>query len=272
MAKRAPSAKKKRPLSGRRIVVTRARSQAAVFTRTLETLGADPIEFPTIEIAPPASYEGMDDAINKLDTYDWIIFTSVNGVDFFSSRLKRLERALPGEIRSAAIGPETAKAVKGLGLAPELVPEEYRAESILDKLRPEEMRGRRVLVPRAAEARDVLIRTLQLWRAQVDVVEAYRTVMATSDPAPLRKMLLDGEVDMVTFTSSSTVRNFKRFFAEDDLKQLMSRTAVASIGPVTQGTAEEIGLRGDVVAEEYTIEGLTEAIVEYFKKATGKRH
>lgn len=253
-----------RPLSGRRVVVTRARPQAAAFTRALEALGAAVIEFPTIEIAPPESYDGMDAAIAKLDSYDWIIFTSVNGVDYFAGRLAHLRRKLNGAIRAAAIGPETAKAVQSLGVAPEVVPEEYRAEAILGKLRPETMRGQKVLVPRAAEARDVLIRTLREWGAEVDVVEAYRTVAATSDPAPLRAMLLRGEVDAVTFTSSSTVKNFQAIFDGDDLKRLLARSAVACIGPITQSTAEEIGMRIDIVAGEYTIAGLTQAIVEYF--------
>src|SRR4051794_36159265 len=200
------------PLSGRRIVVTRARAQAGVFTRALEELGAAAVEFATIEIVPPASYAPLDEAIGKLETYDWIVFTSVNGVDFFSARLKHLSRALNGRLRAAAIGPETAKAVEAFGLKPEVVPDEYRAEAILGKLRPEEMRGRKVLVPRAAEARDVLIRTLREWGAEVDVIEAYRTVVTTDDPAPLRARLLSGEIDMATFTSSSTVRNFKSIF------------------------------------------------------------
>jgi uroporphyrinogen III methyltransferase/synthase len=170
-----------------------------------------------------------------------------------------------GDIRAAAIGPETAKAVEALGIVPEVVPEEFRAEAILQKLPAEAMRGQRVLVPRAAEARDVLIRTLREWGAEVDVVEAYRTVAPASDPAPLRAMLLRGDVDAVTFTSSSTVKNFKTIFAGDDLRHLLARSAVACIGPITQATAEEIGMRVDIVAEEYTIAGLTQAIAEYFR-------
>jgi uroporphyrinogen III methyltransferase/synthase len=254
-----------RPLSGKRIVVTRARPQAAAFTRALEAVGAAVIEFPTIEIAPPESYDGLDAAIAKLERYQWIIFTSVNGVDHFAGRLAHLRRTLSGAIRAAAIGPETAKAVESLGVAPEVVPEEYRAEAILGKLRPETMRGQKVLVPRAAEARDVLIRTLRDWGAEVDVVEAYRTVAPTSDPAPLRARLLRGEVDAVTFTSSSTVKNFQAIFAGDDLKRLLARSAVACIGPITQSTAEEVGMRVDMVAEDYTIAGLTHAIMKYFR-------
>lgn len=262
----------KSPLSRRRIVVTRARAQASAFTKALETLGAEAIEFPTIEIAPPESYRGLDNAISNIESYDWIIFTSVNGVEFFSARLKRLKHALNGKLRAAAIGPETAKAVEALGLRPEVVPEEYRAEAILGKLRAEEMRGRRILVPRAAEARDVLIRTLRDWSAEVDAVEAYRTVAPTIDPAPLRARFNAGEIDMVTFTSSSTVKNFGAILSAADLPRLLARTAVACIGPITEGTAKGLGMRVDVLAQDYTIAGLTDAIVEYFKKARGNRH
>lgn len=263
----APASSSKAPaLAGRRIVVTRAKPQAAAFTRALEAHGATVVEFPTIDIAPPASYRALDEAIGRLDAYDWIIFTSVNGVDFFSTRLRELGRSLKGGMRAAAIGPETAKAAESLGLRPEVVPEEYRAEGILEKLRPEEMRGKNVLVPRAAEARDVLIRTLRQWGATVDVVEAYRTVAPSADAAPLRAMLLSGEIDMITFTSSSTVKNFKAIFAVDDLSRLLAHTFVACIGPITRDTAQDIGMRVDIVAAEYTIGGLTHAIVKYFEK------
>ncbi len=259
-----PRVSSSQALSGRRIVVTRARAQAGAFTRALEALGAEAIEFPTIEIAPPESYRALDDAISSIAGYDWIVFTSVNGVDYFSARLKHLKRDLNGKLRAAAIGPETAKAAEALGLRPEVVPEEYRAEAILGKLKPEEMRGRKVLVPRAAEARDVLIRTLREWGADVDVVEAYRTIAPTADPAPLRARLLSGEIDMVTFTSSSTVKNFSAIFGAADLSRLLARTAVACIGPITQQTAKELGMRVDVVAKDYTIAGLTDAIVQSF--------
>ena len=258
------STKSKLPLSGQRIVVTRARAQAGAFARALGALGAEAIEFPTIEIAPPQSYRDLDNAISSIESYDWIIFTSVNGVDFFSARLKSRNRTLNGKLRAAAIGPETAKAAEALGLRPEVVPEEYRAEAILGKLRPEEMRGRRVLVPRAAEARDVLIRTLRDWGAQVDVVEAYRTVAPTIDPAPLRARFNAGEIAMVTFTSSSTVRNFSAIFGAADLPRLLAQTAVACIGPITQETATELRMRVDVVAKDYTIPGLTDAIARYY--------
>ncbi|HEY3302108.1 MAG TPA: uroporphyrinogen-III synthase [Candidatus Binatia bacterium] len=261
-----------RPLSGRRIVVTRARSQASSFVEALKRLGAEAIEFPTIEIVPPASYEALDRAIQNLQQYDWIIFTSVNGVSCFSDRLAHLKIHASGlgKIRAAAIGPETAKALESLGVRPRVVPEEFRAEAILEMLRPEEMRGRKVLIPRAAEARDVLIQTLRQWGAQVDVVEAYRTIVPKNASNWMRALLLGGKADMVTFTSSSTVKNFVALLGADDVKGLLSATAIACIGPITQATAEELGVRVDAIAAEYTIPGLTRAIVEYFANAKGK--
>jgi len=260
-----------RPLAGRRIVVTRARSQARSFVEALESLGAEAFEFPTIEIVPPESYEALDGAINKIAEYDWIIFTSVNGVGCFASRLavrKKNPSALR-KMRVAAIGPETAKALDSLGVAPHVVPEEFRAEAVLAKLRPEEMRGRKVLIPRAAEARDVLAQTLRQWGAAVDVVEAYRTIIPKNDTSGMRALLLGGKADVVTFTSSSTVKNFAALLEAKNLKQLLAATAVACIGPITQATAEEMGIRVDVVSRDYTVAGLTQAIVDYFK--TGGR-
>lgn len=257
-----------RPLSGRRIVVTRARPQASSFVAALERLGAEAIEFPTIEIVPPESYEALDRAIQNIEQYDWIIFTSVNGVSCFSDRRAHLKldaRGL-GKIRAAAIGPETAKALESLGVAPHIVPQEFRAEAILEMLRPEEMRGRKVLIPRAAEARDVLVRTLRQRGAYVDVVEAYRT-LAPQDGTDRMRALLAAKADMVTFTSSSTVKNFVALAGAKDLEKFLSTAAIGCIGPITRATAEEMGIRVDVVAMEYTITGLTRAIVEYFANA-----
>ena len=261
----SPSGESK-ALSGRRVVITRARSQAGAFARALEALGGEVVEFPTIEILPPKSYDLLDRAIQKIENYHWIIFTSVNGVDFFLARLKGLRRDI-GElkrIKIAAIGPETARGLESAGLHPDLVPPEFRAEAILEKLKPEEMRGKRVLLPRAAEARDVLPKTLREWGAEVDVIEAYRTVVAKSDARWLQELLRQKKIDMITFTSSSTVANFAAFFPADDIEGLLSGAAVACIGPITQKTAEELGIRVDVVSQDYTIPGLTRAIAEYF--------
>lgn len=262
------SAVRARPLDGRRIVVTRARSQGVDFARKIEELGGDATVFPTIEIVPPRSYEPLDRAIREIGSYEWIIFTSVNGVEHFWARFQALKqdiRLLSG-IRVAAIGPRTAEALAQAGIKADVVPEEYRAEEILAELKPDEVHAKRVLLPRAAGARDVLPKTLAEWGAEVDEIEAYRTIGANGDTSGLRAELLAEKVDMVTFTSSSTVSHFAALFPEDAVGELLARTAVACIGPITQKTAEDNGIRVDVVAREYTIAGLTQAIVEYFSK------
>jgi uroporphyrinogen III methyltransferase/synthase len=256
-----------KPLLGRRIVVTRARSQASSFSRALQGLGAEVIEFPTIRIVPPASYELLDQAIRGIESYHWIIFTSVNGVKHFWLRFHHLRRKIESlnGVRITAIGPETAKTLESAGLSVDLPPREYRAEGILQGLKPEDVSGRRVLLPRAAGARDILPTTLREWGAEVDVVEAYRTVSTESDPW-FRKLLLERKIDMITFTSSSTVIYFARLFSGEEVRELFAGAAVACIGPITQRTAEGLGIRVDVVAREYTIPGLTQAIVDFFAR------
>lgn len=255
--------------------MTRTRSQGEFFARKIEGLGGQAIEFPTIEIVPPRSYEPLDRAIQEIGSYQWIIFTSANGVAHFRARFRELKqelRLLQG-IRIAAIGPKTAKALAEAGLKADVVPREYRAEAILQELKPEGIQGKRILLPRAAEARDILPVTLRKWGAKVDEIAVYRTVAAKGDATGLRAELLGRKIDMVTFTSSSTVNHFVALFPADAVGELLAKTAVACIGPITQKTAEDRGIRVDVIARDYTIAGLTQAIVEYFNRqhATGKR-
>ena len=259
-----------RPLAGKRIVVTRARSQASSLAQRIEDLGAEVIEFPTIEIHPPESYAALDGAIAKIQTYDWLIFTSVNGVEYFVDRLPILNKSITDliGIKVGAIGPETAKRLEQAGVQDCLVPKQYQAEGILEVLTPEVMRGKRVLIPRAAKARDVLPQTLRQCGSQVDVVEAYRTEIPVTDSAWFQGLLRSGSVDMITFTSSSTVTNFVRLFPGHDLAQLLAGVAIACIGPITQQTVEELGGHAAVVAEQFTIPGLVQAIVDYFARQT----
>lgn len=257
-----------KPLFGRRIVITRARSQASAFAREIEDLGGEVVEFPTIEILPPEDYEPLDQAIKEIASYHWVIFTSVNGVKHFLERMRHLRQDIRRlrEAKIAAIGPETAKSLESIYLRVDLVPRDYRAEGILKELRPEEMNGKRVLLPRAAEARDILPETLKSWGAEVEVVEAYRTVEAKSDGDWLRAMLQKKKIDMITFASSSTAIHFAALFPNENLPRMLAGTAVACIGPITQTTVEEMGIRVDVVPADYTIPALTQAIMEYFSK------
>ncbi|MCH6546419.1 MAG: uroporphyrinogen-III synthase [Deltaproteobacteria bacterium] len=263
-----------KPLLGRCIMITRPRIQSGSFVRGLEELGSEVIECPTIEIIPPESYVPLDRTIQDLEEYDWIVFTSVNGVKEFLNRLQYLGKdsaALKG-IRLAAIGPETAKEIASHGIQVEFVPAEYRGEGILHGLNPAEVEGKRFLLPRAATARDILPRTLKQWGAEVDVVQAYRTVPAKGSAAILSGVLSENKVDMVTFTSSSTVKHFVDLLSPVDLGKFCNAVAVACIGPITKGTAESNRIRVDVLAKEYTVSGLIEAIVEYFSNGPGRVH
>jgi uroporphyrinogen III methyltransferase/synthase len=258
----------KRPLFGKHIVVTRAREQASSFLNDLNQLGADCIEFPTIKVVTPESWDALDRAIEALDSYQWLLFTSKNGVKYFLKRLGALGkdiRDLKG-LRIAAIGPKTAEAWHRLGIKPDLVPDEYRAEAMAACFGEKESKGIRILLPRAAKAREVLPEELEKMGFHVDVVPAYRTIRPDYDTGRVREMLEKGAVDMVTFTSSSTVTNFIEMFEADssNLQKWMARVAVACIGPITAETARKKGLSVGLIPREYTIESLTESIVEYF--------
>jgi uroporphyrinogen III methyltransferase/synthase len=255
-----------RALLGKRIVVTRARAQAATLEHKLQALGAEVVEFPTIEMRPPEDYAPLDAAIKSLQDYDWVIFTSVNGVEQFLTRARQLNRTITGSktSRFAAIGPETAKKLEAAGIHNCLVPKRYQAEGILEVLTPESMRDKKVLIPRAAQARDILPETLRQWAARVDVVEAYRTVAPAAGVSELKDMLRNRKVDVITFTSSSTVTNFARLVEAQNLNEAVSGIVVACIGDITKQTVEDLGGHAEIVAAESTIDGLVRAIVEYF--------
>jgi len=258
----------KRPLFGKRIVVTRAREQASDFLKELTRLGAECIEFPTIEVAPPLSWNELDRSIAALESYQWLLFTSVNGVKYFLMRLETLGkdvRDLKG-LKIGAIGPKTAEAWHHLGIKPDLVPDEYRAEAVVSCFKEHEIKGSRILLPRAEKAREILPEELRKMGADIDVVSAYRTIRPDHDTGSVREMLEKGTIDMVTFTSSSTVTNFVEMFESDaqKLQEWMARVTVACIGPITARTAEENGFTINLVPSEYIIESLTDSIVQHF--------
>jgi uroporphyrinogen III methyltransferase / synthase len=258
-----------KPLLGKRIVVTRARAQTAALAERIEELGGEVIEFPTIDIQAPRDFADFDAAVARIDSYDWLIFTSVNGVEPFLSRLRQAGKDTPAlaQLKIGAIGPETSRRLETAGIRSCLVPQRYQAEGILDAISPETMAGKRVLIPRAAEAREVLPETLRQWGATVDVVVAYRTVLPPTDARPLAELLKQGKVDVITFTSSSTVRNFVRLFDGPKLGQISAGSTLACIGPITAGTVEQLGGRADITAKEFTVAGLVRAIVEYFDRS-----
>jgi len=258
-----------RPLEGRTIVVTRARAQAQRFVELLEAAGARVLQAPTIVIEPPASWEPLDTALAALDSFAWVIFTSVNGVAMVDRRLAARGTAWAAIARKrvAAIGPATADALAEHGVRPELVPSEYRAEALVDRLRTVVAAGDRVLLPRAKETRDVLVVELRRLGALVTEVPAYQTRRIEDGVVRLREAFASGTVDAVTFTSSSTARNFAEQFSDEERSTWRGRVAVASIGPITAATAAEYGLSTDVMPSEYTIPALARAIADYFARA-----
>jgi uroporphyrinogen III methyltransferase/synthase len=258
-----------KPLSGRVVVVTRPRLQARAFADLLEAAGASVRVVPTIAIEPPESWEPLDLALQHLGEYRWAVFTSVNGVQMTERRLREQGRGMDAfrGLRLAAIGPATAEALHAVGLETEVVPEEYVAEGLAARLRDLIQPGERVLLARAAQARDVLVTQLQAAGANVDEVPAYRTRPAAEDAGPLRGDLARGKVDVVTFTSSSTVRHFAALFPGEDLSRLLRGVAVACIGPVTGATARELGLETHIVPTEYTIPALARAIAGHYARS-----
>lgn len=251
------------PLSGWKVIVTRPRDQAEELIRRLQGLGAECLLSPTIRIVPPRSYERLDRALQDLRSYDWVVFTSANGVRAVLERMAALgmEPTDLGRRGVAAIGPATREALEERGIQVTLSPRKYRAEGLVEAFSSLDIRGKRILLPRAEEARDILPKSLRHLGAEVDVVPAYRTVPDTENGQALRELLTQGEVDAITFTSPSTVRNFLALVGEGAVDAL-SRVVVACIGPVTAEAARDLGIRVDVVAREYTTEGLVNALVE----------
>jgi uroporphyrinogen III methyltransferase / synthase len=255
-----------KPLFGKRILVTRAREQASSFAQILEEAGAEVVEFPTIRIVSPESWAPLDTAIGQLRQYQWVIFTSANGVRFFWERLLNARKDLRDlfGITVCAIGPATAEALLTLGVRADIVPAEFKAEALVDAIGSDRVSGARILLARAAEAREVIPEELASRGARVDVVPAYRTVRSTSDAAELRVMLREGKIHAVTFTSSSTVKHFLDLVGEETAA-LLKGVIVASIGPITAATAARHGIISHIVPESYTIPDLAEALVSHFQ-------
>lgn len=256
-----------KPLFGKGIVITRPELQAASMAALLQDAGARVIFFPTIEIAPPESWEDLDQAISRLEDYAWLIFTSANGVRFFLERLyaagKDL-RDLKG-IRLCTIGPATAAALENRGLRVDLVPETYLSEGVVAAFERFSISGRKILLPRAEKARDVIPEGLSRRGASVDVVTAYRTVNSGRKASELKALIAKDQVDVLTFTSPSTVTNFLEIMGTDFLP-LPAGIRVACIGPVTASAAEKAGLPVDILQETYTVPGLVESLKIFFGK------
>lgn len=252
-----------RPLFGKRIVVTRARRQASDLARLLSEKGAEVIEFPTIRIEPLKSYKEIDAEIEKLSGYDWLIFTSVNGVDYFFQRLRAVRKDVRSlaAVKIAAIGPATQNALESKGLLVDLLPKEFVAESVVKAFKEKaDLNGKRILIPRAKEARDLLEKELEKEGAEVKAVPVYETVVDREGKKEILESFKVFPPDVVTFTSSSTVKNFVDLTGEDSLQTLFKKTRFASIGPITSKTAEQLQVPVSAQAETYTIPGLIESV------------
>lgn len=255
-----------KPLAGVRVLAGRARHQASALSAGLKALGAEVIEIPFIEIRPARSYKPLDSALKRIAEYDWLILTSVNGVDAVASRLKRLKIKSESlsSVQVAAIGPSTRDAAEKLGLNVAIVPKQYVAESVVESLRGK-VEGNHVLLARAKVARDVIPREMRKMGASVDVVEAYETVIPALSRKKIRALMGDpeGRPHVITFTSSSTVRNFVQLLGGQERPPHTNLEGIrfASIGPITSATLRELGMPVHIEAREYTIQGLITAMV-----------
>ena len=255
-----------RPLLGKRIVITRAREQASELVKYLTDLGAECLEIPTIRVIPPDDFEPLDTAIDNLSAYDWLIFTSVNGVNAFFDRLftKGLDVRSLHHLQTAVIGPATSKRLFDFGVTSDIIPESYRAESVVEAFANLDIRDKKILLPRAAEARPILPVELSRMGAVVDEIMAYRTKAVYGKADFLLTKLKERKIDLITFTSSSTVKNFHALIPHQDVEQLMKHVTIASIGPITADTARNLGFDVHIIAKTFTIPGLCDAILKYY--------
>jgi uroporphyrinogen III methyltransferase/synthase len=261
-----------RPLFGKRILVTRPREQAAELVERLESMGAEAIEAPMIRIAPPDDYGPMDEACARAATFDWIIFSSGNAVDAFMERLLASPldvRALKG-VKLCVVGPATGDRLAKYGLKVDLTPSEYTAEAVVHAIADaDDVRGRRILLPRADIGRELVAEELRKQGAEVVEVVAYRTVVVEPEregELDIYRMLLERRIDVVTFTSASAVRSFVNILGAEPAADLLRATIVASIGPVTAEAATQCNIHTTIIPAQYTVPSLVNAIVDYFEK------
>lgn len=261
-------AETEKPLRGRIIVLTRPRAQSAEMTSLLENLGATVLHLPTIQIVEPTDWSGVDKAIERLESFDWVIFTSANGADFFFRRLIEKNRSFPSPGPAiCSIGPATARAMQKMGVALDLIAEDSKAEGVLRALTEriggeDKIHGLRFLIPRARVARDLLPDELARLGAQVETVEVYQTIKPDLDSLEIERLFREKKPDAVAFTSSSTISNLAALADTDDLSALLRDALIACIGPVTAATAAEYGLRDVIQPESYNARALVDAIVQ----------
>jgi uroporphyrinogen III methyltransferase / synthase len=260
------------PLAGRTIVITRAARQSEDFVRSLEGYGAKVLSCPTIEIKDPENYDRLDEAIDHLYGYDWLIFTSTNAVDFFLRRLAHQNRDVSDldEVRVCAIGVATTEKLRAAQVHVDLTPVHSKAEGVFAALAEfvggkDKLQNLNVLLPRAAVARDLLPKSLEEAGARVDIVPAYQTAIPADVDRGRLSAMLTGSTDCIAFTSSSTVRNLALLFDTHDLSTVLRGLAIACIGDVTAATAEEYGLCVDIQPTSFNVTELARAIADYYE-------
>ena len=257
----------KKPLFGQRIVITRARAQASDLLSKLSKLGAQCIEIPTIQIVSPEDTAPLKKSIKNIKDYDWLVFTSVNGVKFFFDTLFDMGRDVRvlGHLKFACIGPVTKERLKNYGIISDILPKTYRAESVIEAFSTVEIKDKKVLLPRAKQARTILPEELTKMGAKVDDVTAYETRLNADGKENLISLLENNEIDAITFTSSSTVSNFMSLLESKNAKKLLKNVVTASIGPITSDTARSLDIEPDIEAKEYTIQGLVNSLLAYYE-------
>jgi uroporphyrinogen III methyltransferase/synthase len=259
------------PLTGRTIVITRALAQADEFAQELERYGAQVIACPTIEIQELDDYQRLDEAINHLYGYDWLILTSVNAVNYFFKRLTALGRdaASLDELKVCVIGEATAERLGDLNVHVDVIPNDFKAEGVFSALErfiggPDAFKGLNILLPRASVARDFLPKALEEAGARVDIVPVYRTALPDNLDRGRVTALLSGSADCIAFTSASTVKNLAQLFDTQDLGPVLSGITIACLGDITSQAAVDFGLNVEIQPEQTTIPALARAIADYF--------
>ncbi|MCP4672211.1 MAG: uroporphyrinogen-III synthase, partial [Desulfobacula sp.] len=252
------------------IVITRARSQASDLVSKLSKLGAQCIEIPTIKIAPPEDIKPLKESIRNINNYDWLVFTSVNGVKFFFDVLFDMGKdvRILGHLKFACIGPVTKERLQDYGIISDILPETYRAESVIDAFTSFEIKNKKILLPRAKKARSILPEELTKMGADVDEITAYETLLDIQEKEKLVTLLENHKIDAITFTSSSTVSNFMSLLDSQNTEKLLKNIVTASIGPITTKTGETFNIKPDIEAKEYTIQGLVDALLAYYGNKT----
>jgi len=264
------------PLSSKRILVTRAKDQVGSISGVLGALGAEILEFPTIEFSPPDSFERIDSALDKLQSFHWLIFTSAKGVKEFFERLfqRKMDARSLSHLKIATIGPKTAQQLVSYGIKPDLIPHDYKAEGLLDAFKQMDMKNNKVLIPRAQEARETLEKGLEDLGVDVFVAPVYKTIIPRNLDLLMLKTIFKEPIDMITFTSSSTVINFLKIseMAQLPINEILKNSIAACIGPVTAKTAKKNGFIHVIESEIYTVEALISKIISHFHLKSGGNH